>query len=95
MYKIVDESILFFSLKILSRSSLHFVGIRVFILGYEIKCEKSLFSKTRCTDESLNKNISRDCNQTKHMEHNFQTKELMKVHKNNRETKDQSNLFFA
>ena len=31
--KIVDESILFFSLKILSRSSLHFVGIRIFIVG--------------------------------------------------------------
>ena len=38
MMKIVDESILFFSkvslLKILSRSSLHFVGIRVFIVVY-------------------------------------------------------------
>ena len=36
--KIVDESILFlfygFSLKILSGNSLHFVGIRVFIVGY-------------------------------------------------------------
>ena len=34
--KIVDESILFFSkvsLKILSRSSLYFVNIRVFIVG--------------------------------------------------------------
>ena len=29
MIKIVDESILFFSLRILSGSSLHFVGIRV------------------------------------------------------------------
>ena len=33
MMKIVDESILFFSFKILSRSSLHFVGIRIFIVG--------------------------------------------------------------
>ena len=31
--KIVDESILFFSLKIPSENSLHFVGIRVFIVG--------------------------------------------------------------
>ena len=46
MMKIVDESILFFcrvSLKILSRSSLHFVGIRVFIVVYE-ECEKSCFN---------------------------------------------------
>ena len=34
LMKIGDESILVFSLKILSRSSLHFVGIRVFILEY-------------------------------------------------------------
>ena len=36
--KIVDESILFFFrvffLKILSKNSLHFVGIRIFIVGY-------------------------------------------------------------
>ena len=32
MIKIMDESILFFSLKILSGSSLYFVGIRVFIV---------------------------------------------------------------
>ena len=31
--KIVDESIVFFSLKILSGSSLHFLGIKVFIVG--------------------------------------------------------------
>ena len=57
MYKIVDKSIFFFSRaslsKILSRSSLHFVGIRVFIVRYEMECEKSFFSKTGCTGESL------------------------------------------
>ena len=50
MYKIVDESILFFSRvslsKILFGNSLHFMGIRVFIVGYEMECEKSFFSKT-------------------------------------------------
>ena len=52
----MDVSILFFSrvpLKILSRSSVHFMGIRVFIVGYELECEKSVFSKTRCTGNSL------------------------------------------
>ena len=34
MIKIMDESILLFSLKILSGSSLYFVGIRVFIVVY-------------------------------------------------------------
>ena len=34
MSKIIDESILVFSLKILSGSFLHFVGITVFIVGY-------------------------------------------------------------
>ena len=57
MYKIVDESIFSFSRvslsKILSRSSLHFMGIRVFIVGYEMQCEKSFFNKTGCTGESL------------------------------------------
>ena len=57
MYKIVDELILsfsrVFSFKIISRSSLHFVGIRVFIVGYEMECEKSVFSKTGCTSDSL------------------------------------------
>ena len=50
-YKIVDESILFsfrvslskFSLEALF--SLHFVGIRVFIVWYEMKCEKALSAK--------------------------------------------------
>ena len=51
MYKIVNESILLFSLslKILSRSSLHFMGIRVFIVRYEKECEKSFFYKIGCT----------------------------------------------
>ena len=59
MYKIVDESFFFFfflqgfSFKILSRSSLHFVGIRVFIVGYEMECEKLFFSKIGCISESL------------------------------------------
>ena len=61
MYKIVDESILFFSRVSLSKfssealslSALHFVGIKVFIAGCEMECEKSLFSKTGCTGESL------------------------------------------
>ena len=43
MIKIVDESILFFSLKILSGSSLYFVGIRVFIVVY-VRNVKSQFS---------------------------------------------------
>ena len=43
MSKIVDESILVFSLKILSGSSLHFVGIRVFIVVY-VRNVKSQFS---------------------------------------------------
>ena len=67
MYKIVDESILFFSRVSLSKfssealslSALHFVGIRVFIVGYELECEKSLFSKTGCTGESLATRMSR------------------------------------
>ena len=47
MYKIVDESIFLFSLslKILSRSSLHFMDIRVFIVRYEKECEKLVFLK--------------------------------------------------
>ena len=46
MSKIVNESILFFSrvsLQILSRSSLHFMGIRIFIVGY-VKNVKRHFS---------------------------------------------------
>ena len=64
MYKIIDESILFFSrvfsLKILSESSLHFVGIRVFIIRFEMECEKLVFSKTGCTGESLVIRMSRE-----------------------------------
>ena len=41
------------SVKILSGSSLHFVGINVFIVGNEKECEKSFLSKTGCTSESL------------------------------------------
>ena len=44
--KIVDVSILFFSLKILSRSFLHFVGIRVFIVGC-MRNVKSQFQPNR------------------------------------------------
>ena len=43
MSKIVDGSILVFSLKILSESFIHFVGIRVFIVVYETNV-KSQFS---------------------------------------------------
>ena len=43
MSKIMDELILIFSLKILSGSSLHFMGIRVFIVGY-VRNVKSNFS---------------------------------------------------
>ena len=57
MYKIVDELILLisrvFSLKILSGSSLYFVDIMVFIVGYEMECEMSFFSKIGYTSESL------------------------------------------
>ena len=57
MNKIMDESILFFSrvffFKILFRTSLHFVGIRVFIVEYEMECEKLVFSKTWCIGKSL------------------------------------------
>ena len=63
MYKIVDESILFFSRVSLSKfylEALYFVGIRVFIVGYEKECEKSLFSKTRYTSESLAIGMSRE-----------------------------------
>ena len=63
MYKIVDESILFlqdFSFKILFGSSLHFMDIRVFIVRHEKECEKSIFSKTGCTSESLTTGISHE-----------------------------------
>ena len=35
------------------------MGIRVFIVEYEMECEKTLFSKTRCTGESLVTGMSR------------------------------------
>ena len=53
MSKIVDESILVFSLKILSRSSLHFVGIRVFIVGYMRNVKSHFFCKTGHSGNSL------------------------------------------
>ena len=57
VYKIVDESILFFSRVSLSKFSLensqHFVGMRVFIVDYEMECEKSFFSKTEYVGKSL------------------------------------------
>ena len=43
--KIMDESILFFSFKILSGSSLHFVGIRGIYTRVRMECEESGFSK--------------------------------------------------
>ena len=43
MSKIIDESILVFSLKILSGSFLHFMGITVFIVGY-VRNVKNHFS---------------------------------------------------
>ena len=62
MYKIMDESILFSRvfLSKFSRSSLNFVRIRVFIVGYEMECEKSLFNKTGCIVESLATGMSRE-----------------------------------
>ena len=60
--KILDESILFISrvsLKIFSRSSLHFVGIREFIVGYEKKCEKSLTTGMSCKFQSLENKMAR------------------------------------
>ena len=43
--KIGDESILFFSLKILSGSSLSFMGKMGIYTGVRMKCEESGFSK--------------------------------------------------
>ena len=57
MSKIVYESILVFSrvsLKILSGSSLHFVGIRVFIVGY-VRNMKTFFCKTGHSGDSLSR----------------------------------------
>ena len=63
-YKIMDESILLFSRvyfsKILSENSLHFVGIRVFIVGYVRECEKSFFCKTGGYIDSLATGTSRE-----------------------------------
>ena len=41
----VDESILFFSLKVLSRSSLQYVCIRGIYTGVCLECERSVFPK--------------------------------------------------
>ena len=60
MSKIVDESILVFSLKILSRSSLHFVGIRVFIVGYMRNVKSHFFCKTGHSGDSLTTGMSRE-----------------------------------
>ena len=64
MYKIEDELILFFSLSKFSLealfSPLHFVGIKVFIVRYEMECEKSLFSKTGCNGKSLAIGMNRE-----------------------------------
>ena len=53
--KIVDESIFFFFRvsfsKILSRNSLHFVDIRVFIVGYVRNVKSHFFYKTRCSGD--------------------------------------------
>ena len=61
MYKIVDESILLFSrfylsklsleALFISRSSLYFVSIKLFVVRYEKECEKSFFCKIGCTGE--------------------------------------------
>ena len=56
----MDESILFFSNVSLSKfflkalfSTLHLVGIRVFIVGCEMECKKIVFSKIGCSGNSL------------------------------------------
>ena len=60
----MDESILLFSRaylsKIISRSSLHFVGIRVFIVEYVKECEKPFFCKIGGFGESLATGTSRE-----------------------------------
>ena len=66
MFKIVDESILVFSRVYLSnssRSSLHFMGIRVFIVGY-VSNVKSHFSAKQgvlATHSRLGQVISSSC----------------------------------
>ena len=63
----MDESVLLFSRVSLSKFSLealfftlHFMGIRVFIVGCEFKCEKTNFSKTACFGESIATEMSRE-----------------------------------
>ena len=63
MSKIVNESILFFSrvsLQILSRSSLHFMGIRIFIVGYVKNVKRLFFFKTGCSSDSLMTGMSHE-----------------------------------
>ena len=36
------------------------MGIRIFIVGYEMECEKSLFSKAGCIGESFAIGMSRE-----------------------------------
>ena len=43
--KIVDESILFFSLTILTKSSLQYVGIKGIYIGVCLECERLFFLK--------------------------------------------------
>ena len=59
----MDESILLFSRVYLSKFSLetlHFMGIRVFIVGYVKECEKSFFCKTGGFGEWLTTRMSRE-----------------------------------
>ena len=60
MSKIIDESILVFSLKILSGSFLHFVGITVFIVGYMRNVKSHFFCKTGHSGDSLTTGMSRE-----------------------------------
>ena len=48
------------SLKTLFGRSLHFMGIRVFIVGYKKEYKKSFFNKTGYTDESLATGMSHE-----------------------------------
>ena len=49
-----------FSLKILSRSSLHFLGIRVFIVGYVRNVKIHFFCKTGHFGDSFSGKISHE-----------------------------------
>ena len=63
MYKIVDESILFFSRVSLSKFSLeplYISWVKGIYNRYEIEYEKSFFSKTRCIGKSLMTVMSRE-----------------------------------